>query len=352
LDPQARLDAFRLYGQPSLAAGITEPVLDELRSWIGATRYHIVHLSRVYMAALARAVASRDDGPRFVLDCDENDIATQKSIGSMHRRKGSILQAEWASAEADAFRKIVRQSLAGFDVLFAASRSDCASLAREAGHERVLIVPNVVKMPPHRAATARQRSRTVLFVGTLGYEPNADAVEWFVSRIWPGLAKSAPEGLRLVIAGRSPSARIGRLAGQPGIVVTGSVPDIAPLYARADLAVAPLRAGGGTRIKLLEAVAHGVPSVATRLGAEGLLFRTGRDILLADGAEQFAAACNAILTDRALAGRIAVNARNRVRSDYDRARWATVVGNFAVQMAAGAFVPATSNLRFEELMNG
>ncbi|WP_163571314.1 glycosyltransferase family protein, partial [Klebsiella pneumoniae] len=74
-------------------------------------------------------------------------------------------------------------------------------------------------------------------------------------------------------------------------------------------------AGGGTRIKLLEAAAHGVPSVSTRLGAAGLRFRNGRDILLADGAEQFGAACHAILTEGALARRIADNARNRVRSD-------------------------------------
>ncbi|MBR0963347.1 glycosyltransferase [Bradyrhizobium diazoefficiens] len=352
-DPQARLDAFRHYGQPSLAAGITEPILEELRSWIGAARYAVVHLSRLYLAALSRAVGSRSDGTRLILDCDENDIATQQSIGLMHRRRGSVLQAEWASCEADAFRTLARQSLAQFDVLFAASRGDCASLACEAGHERVLVVPNVVTAQARRRAVAvRQRARTVLFVGTLGYEPNADAVEWFVSRVWPGLVRGLPDGLRLVIAGGGASARLGRLSTRRGILVTGPVPEIAPLYAGAALAIAPLRAGGGTRIKLLEAAAHGVPSVSTRLGAAGLRFRNGRDILLADGAEQFGAACHAILTEGALARRIADNARNRVRSDYDRARWAGVVGNFAIQMAAGSLAPAASNLRFEELMNG
>ncbi|MBC7052047.1 glycosyltransferase family 4 protein, partial [Salmonella enterica subsp. enterica serovar Enteritidis] len=87
-------------------------------------------------------------------------------------------------------------------------------------------------------------------------------------------------------------------------------PDMAPLYARADLAIAPLRAGGGSRIKLIEAAAHGVPAVATRVGAEGLRFASGRDILLADAADTFIAACRTMLTDEPLARRIAVNARN------------------------------------------
>lgn len=352
-DPQARLEAFRRYGQPSLAAGITEPVVDELRAWIGATRYAIVHLSRLYLSALARAAGLHGDETRFVLDCDENDMATQQSIGAMYRRRGALWQSEWAICEAEAFRQHARQSLALFDVVFASSRKDCASLARETGHDRVLPVPNVVTIPPRRRPISPVlRARTVLFVGTLGYEPNADAIEWFVSRVWPGLVKRLPGGVRLVIAGAGSSARIARLAARQGIEVRGAVPDIAPLYARAALAIAPLRAGGGTRIKLIEAAAHGVPSVATRVGAEGLCFATGRDIVLADGAEQFGAACRAILTDDPLAHRIAVNARNRVRSDHDRARWVMAVGNFALRMAAGSRDSSPSNLISEELTHG
>jgi glycosyltransferase involved in cell wall biosynthesis len=348
-NPQARLEAFRHYGQPSLAAGITEPVVDELRAWIGATRYAIVHLSRLYLSALALAAGSRGDDTRFILDCDENDIVTQQSIGAMYRCRGALHQAEWALCEAEAFRRHARQWFPLFDDVFASSRKDCASLVRETGHRRVLLVPNVATLPPRRRPGAHPlQPRTVLFVGTLGYEPNADAMEWFVSRVWPGLLRGFPGGLRLVIAGAGCSARIARLAARPGVVAQGFVPDVAPLYARAALAIAPLRAGGGTRIKLIEAAAHGVPSVSTRVGAEGLCFAAGRDIVLADGAAHFGAACRTMLTDGPLARRIAANALNRVRSDHDLGRWARVVGSFALRLAAGSRDPSLSNLTSEE----
>jgi polysaccharide biosynthesis protein PslH len=348
-DPVARLEAFRRYGQPSLAAGITDAVVEELRTWIGHTRYAVVHLSRLYLSALARAAGSHGGETRFILDCDENDIATQQSIGAMLRRRGELWQSDWRHCEAEAFARLARQSLARFDVVFASSRKDCASLTRQTGHDRVLLVPNVVAIPPRRLPDLRRpRARTVLFVGTLAYDPNADAVEWFVARVWPGLVRRHPGSLRLVIAGAGSSPRIARLAGRQGIAVAANVPDMAPLYARADLAIAPLRAGGGSRIKLIEAAAHGVPAVATRVGAEGLRFASGRDILLADAADTFIAACRTMLTDEPLARRIAVNARNRVLTDHDRARWTVAIGDFAARLGLSRG-PSPSDLLSAEL---
>lgn len=339
-DPRARCDAFRQFGHPSLTAGIAEPVVAELTSWIGAAGYAIVHVSRLYLAGLAGALRQHAAAARFVLDCDENDVTTQQSIARMHRRNGAADRAEWALAEADAFAALARRSLGEFDVAFVAARSDALSLARQTGFGRFVVVPNVVSTTAQRPARIEGSSiRTVLFVGTLGYEPNADAVGWFASRIWPRLSATMPGRLRLVVAGSGAPARIRRLSGQRGIAVTGFVRDLASLYRSADLAIAPLRAGGGTRIKLLEAAGHGVPSVATWLGAEGLDLHPGRDILLADGAERFAGACAMLLTDAALARRMAGNARRRVRSGYDRSRWAARVGDFALQLTAESYIP-------------
>lgn len=264
-DPKARCDAFRQFGQPSLAAGITDPVIAELRSWIGTNGYAVVHASRLYLAGLAAAVRVPADAARLVLDCDEDDIATQRSIGAMHRRNGNAFRSEWALLEAEAFARLARQALAGFDVVFMASRRDAVRLAQETGYGRFVVVPNVVAMPARRARSARSDARTVLFVGTLGYEPNEDAVQWFVSRVWHRLSAAGPGRVRLVIVGTGPSARLQRLSGRYGITVTGPVPEVESLYRSADVVIAPLRAGGGTRIKLLEAAAYGVPAVATRI---------------------------------------------------------------------------------------
>ena len=137
--------------------------------------------------------------------------------------------------------------------------------------------------------------------------------------------------IRFVIVGRDPSERIRRLGRQPGILVTGRVPSVAPFYRAADVAIAPLWAGGGTRIKLLEAACYGVPMVATTFGASGLEFRPGRDILLADTEGQFANACRILLTEPAHAQHIASNAQLRVRRYHDPERWAIRVGQLALE---------------------
>jgi polysaccharide biosynthesis protein PslH len=332
-DEQARLKAFGEYGQPSIAAGITDEVRRELEAWTGTTRYSHVHVSRLYLAPLVAARLGQDSDTRFILDCDENDARVQDRIAAMHRRNGGSLAADWASAEAIAFDRLAKRSLPQFDMVLAASDSEARSLAPHAGRARMAVVPNVVGAVPAKA-TARPRAsvKTILFVGTLGYQPNADAVMWFASRMWPRLRHSLSNRVRLVIVGQDPPAEIRRLGRQSDVLVAGSVPAVAPFYLAADVAIAPLRAGGGTRIKLLEAASYGVPMVATTFGASGLEFRSGREILLADTEPKFAAACKILLTEPALALHIAGNARLRVRRYHDPDRWAFRVGQLAFEL--------------------
>jgi glycosyltransferase involved in cell wall biosynthesis len=109
-------------------------------------------------------------------------------------------------------------------------------------------------------------------------------------------------------------------------VVTGTVADVAAFYRDADLAVIPIRAGGGTRIKLLEAAVHGVPIVSTTFGAQGTTFRRGRDLLLADSEEAFVRACGVLLRNSRELRSLAARARLTVMRDYDSERWALRVG--------------------------
>jgi glycosyltransferase involved in cell wall biosynthesis len=332
---RARLEAFREYGQPSLAAGVTEAVAEELNSWIGTSNYSLVHVSRLYLASLAGPLLRRRVGnARFILDCDEDDARAQQSIGAMYRRNGHLLQSAWAMSEASAYDRMGETSFPQFDRILVASNSEARSLARKAGRERIMVMPNVAPVVSHaRSRRVQANNQTILFVGTLGYAPNADAVMWFTSRVWPRL-RFVSKCVRFVIAGRDPPDWMLRLGRQPGIVVAGSVPDVAPLYRKAALAVVPLRAGGGTRIKLLEAAAWGVPSVSTTFGATGIDFRPGVDVVLADSEAGFARACRTLLTEPHQAGRIAGNALGRVRRDYDRGRWASRVGQIALELLA------------------
>jgi glycosyltransferase involved in cell wall biosynthesis len=156
----------------------------------------------------------------------------------------------------------------------------------------------------------------------MGYPPNDDAARWMVMRVWPRLRRAVNSPLRLLIVGSNPSASLIRLGRQQNMTVTGTVPDIGKYYREADLAVIPIRAGGGTRIKLLEAAAWGVPMVSTTFGAGGTTFRHERELLVADSWEQFAHSCAALLRRRAYARSLAARARRRIMLEYDGKAWA------------------------------
>jgi glycosyltransferase involved in cell wall biosynthesis len=318
-DPQARLDAFRRYGRPSLAARIS-PACRPLEALIGDTAYAAVHVFRLYLAELATLWLGKErDHTRIVLDCDENDALTYRRIAAMERRRQNFIAADWAEAEAEAFAGWAAAWLPKFDLVFAASRQDAKSLAGFA--LRTQVVPNTVPATADRPFARRRRPPTILFVGTLGYPPNADAVTWFVSRVWRRLARALRQRVRLVVVGRNAPAAIDRLRSQRGITVSGSVADIGCCYRDADLAIVPLRAGGGTRIKIIEAASHGVPLVTTAFGAEGTTFQRGIDVLMANDETSFLRACLLLLRNGSLARRLAARARVKAKRDYSPAYW-------------------------------
>ena len=202
-----------------------------------------------------------------MLDCDENEALAQRRIAAMERWRHNPIAAAWIDAEAEAFARFAAEWLPKFDLVFAASNKEAKSLS--AFGARAMVVPNVASAGLLRPRHRRGQFFTIVFVGALGYSPNADAVTWFVSRIWLRLERALHYRVRLIIVGSNPSTAITRLGSQRGIEVTGAVADVAPYYRDADLVIAPLRAGGGTRIKIIEAAVHGVPVVATGFGAEG-----------------------------------------------------------------------------------
>lgn len=155
---------------------------------------------------------------------------------------------------------------------------------------------------------------SILFVGSMDYHANIDGVTWFGREIWPEIAKRHPE-LEFVIAGRHPSKAVQALASER-IRVTGTVEDVRPFYASALAVVVPLRVGSGTRLKILEAMAAGVPVVSTRLGAEGIDAIPNVHLLLADDRAGMVAAIDQT-TSSPLRTRLALAARDFVVNHYD-----------------------------------
>jgi glycosyltransferase involved in cell wall biosynthesis len=160
-----------------------------------------------------------------------------------------------------------------------------------------------------------ENGKGILFVGSFQYFPNADGAQYFVNQVMPEVLKRCPDAVfRLV--GRQPDAQIMALQNLPSVVVAGQVDELTPCYRAAQVCVVPLRSGGGTRLKILEAMAYGRPVVSTTIGAEGIDVEHNRNILLADRPAEMAEAVCRVLNDPVLAHRLAEEGRRLVEARY------------------------------------
>lgn len=157
--------------------------------------------------------------------------------------------------------------------------------------------------------------RSILFVGSMDFHANIEAVNWFARTVWPEIARNYPE-IDFTIVGRDPPLGVRSLASDR-IHVTGTVADVRPFYSSAIVAVVPLRSGSGTRLKILEAMAAGVPVVSTRLGAEGIDIEDNVHFLLADSEREIAAAISRTLSSAEMRNRLTSAARALVVARYD-----------------------------------
>jgi glycosyltransferase involved in cell wall biosynthesis len=203
-----------------------------------------------------------------------------------------------------ACRLLEEKWLPRFTYLLAASAEDSRRLRNISQASNVLIYPNSIPFVnlPFAQPHAR-KEHMIVFSGNLEYHPNISAVRYFHREIWPVLRLRWP-GLIWRLVGKNPHAVAEIVDGDSRIELSGAVSDAIPELARAKVAIVPLRAGSGTRLKIIEAWAAGVPVVSTSLGAEGLAARDGEHLLLADGARGFEQAVSSLLASPALADRI------------------------------------------------
>ena len=230
-----------------------------------------------------------------------------------------------------------------FDHVVAVSPQDAAVFRGEFGLASVSDVPTGVDTEFFRPSGAEPREpRGLVFTGSMDWMPNEDAIRFFVDQILPPLRARVPD-VTLTVVGRNPPAAIRALAEtDPTIRVTGSVPDVRPYIERAAVFVVPIRVGGGTRLKIFEAMAMERPVVSTTIGAEGLPVRDGVDALLADEPQAFADAVAALLLDPARAAAIGDAAAAAVRAEYG---WDGVAARFAAicQAVAGRTDPTAAS---------
>jgi glycosyltransferase involved in cell wall biosynthesis len=198
---------------------------------------------------------------------------------------------------------------------------------------RIAVIPNGVDTNANGPGQDTPTPNTLIYPGAVTYDANYDAVSYFIQDVLP-LVQQQITDARFTVTGGTGNVDVRDLAAQPGVTFAGYLPDVAPAIRASWAVVVPLRLGGGTRLKILEAMALGVPVISTRKGAEGLDVRDGENILLADQSEALAQAVIHLLNDAALRTRIACNARTLVEREYD---WQKIAGRLddLIQQVAG-----------------
>ncbi|MGH9530568.1 MAG: glycosyltransferase family 4 protein, partial [Terriglobales bacterium] len=225
------------------------------------------------------------------------------------------------------FKKMLRYEqsiIRRFRHIIAVSEHDRALMQPWAGNSKITIVPTGVDVAQYRPSSeTHDTAPIVMFVGSMDWEPNIDAVEFFRNEIWPLVTAKIPAA-RFVIVGRNPDRRVQKLASS-SIEITGRVASVADQLQKAAVVIVPLRIGGGTRLKIYEAMAAGKAVVSTTVGAEGLDVSPGRDIGIADNPADFAGAVVSLLNDRDLRRRYE-RAASETAGKYD---WSVIAAKFA-----------------------
>jgi sugar transferase (PEP-CTERM/EpsH1 system associated) len=331
VEPPARTTGDRLRGvlasrQPDMALRLASEIYaQELARWLAQETYDVVHIEGIELAPYLEIIEAAQPRPLVVFDDHNCEYVLQQRAFLTDAR----IPTRWAVALYSLvqwlrLRRYEAKVCRTADRVLAVSEADAAALRTLVPGLEVAVIPNGIDAMTYQPVPTDQVDdglHHLVFTGTMDFRPNVDAVLWFTRHVLPRLQLEDVD-IHFDVVGQRPHARLKHLGAENGVTLTGWVEDVRPFIARADVYVAPLRIGGGTRLKLLEAMAMGKAVVATRLGAEGYPVTDGRELLLADTPTDFATAVMRLLRDPALVNELGHNARAFVERQYD---WRTIV---------------------------
>jgi sugar transferase (PEP-CTERM/EpsH1 system associated) len=312
-----RLRQMVMTSRPDMAWRLWSPAFGErLAHRLAGPAFDVVQIEAIELAPYLPIVEAVRPRPLIVFDDHNCEWLLQKRACLMDARvvkrwpAAAYSLVQWMRLkryEADTCRRA--------DRVVAASEADCQAIQAVASEVVISVVPNGVDLDEYATYSGPLESFDLVFTGKMDFRPNVDAMLWFCDEVLPVIRRSRPQ-VRLAVVGQRPHPRLVRLKEIPGVVLTGWVPDVRPYIAGAAVYVAPLRVGGGTRLKLMQAMAMGSAIVATSLGAEGFPVQGGRHLLLADTPEEFAGAVLTLLDDPARRVELGEAARAFVQAGY------------------------------------
>ncbi len=310
-----------LGGQADMARRRWSPEFaSTVRELLAHETVDIVHVEGIEMAPYLTTLRAGAPGALLIYDAHNAEYALQRRIAAQdiqsprrwHAAAYSLLQTAL-------LRRFETGVCRAAGQIIAVSEADAAALRRLPHRTPIAAIPNAIAVSHYRPESVIEAAilrPSIVFTGKMDFRPNIDAVLWFASEVLPAIAAVVPD-VHFSIVGQKPHRRLDALRSRPNITLTGYVDDIRPYLRAADVYVAPLRMGSGTRFKLLEAMAMGCAVVSTSIGAEGLEVRHGEHLLLADSADDLAGAVADLLRDPARRVALGQRASMLVRARYD-----------------------------------
>lgn len=317
--------------RPFLITRDEVPEMDlTLRKLIQENRFDAIHADQLWMAPYALKAKSEaiKNGyqPRIILDQHNAVYLIPKRMAEASKNRFLII---WLKHESKLMSQYELQTCRQFDHVVWVTQEDLTAVSSiasqrykdnlkaivdKARSQNNSIIPICVDASETASIDRITEKHEILFVGGMHWPPNADGVTWFAKEILPQVTKEHPHA-RFVALGKQPPEVIKAIGQQ--VITPGYVESTERYWAFARVFVVPLRAGGGMRVKILDSWSRGVPIVSTTIGAEGISCQSGKDILIADTAEDFAVAVQKILTDDNLAQRLSHNGRRTLEDCYD-----------------------------------
>jgi sugar transferase (PEP-CTERM/EpsH1 system associated) len=282
----------------------------EMRAAIAEASQQEVDLLHLDMLPLAVYLDALPGAPTVLVDHNVEHILLERRVET----ESGLARAFWRT-QARRLKRFEAGAVSRATRVIAVSDVDAAILRGLSPGAEVRTVPNGVDVDYFRPSEQAEDGNEIVFVGAMTHQPNVDSVRFFCESVWPVVRATRP-GARFTVIGAHPPDSVLAYGKLPGVSIEGQVPDIRPYVSRAAVYVVPLRVGGGTRLKILDAMAMGKAIVSTAVGCEGLEVRDGHDIVVADEPGDIAAKVLMLMDDAALRNRLGRAARQTVEERY------------------------------------
>jgi len=301
----------------------TSDMKQALASLLNEQEFDLVQVESIHLMNYLPTIRAARKRPVVVCDWHNVESELMRQYGD---REKSFARRTYARRTARLMNEAEKHALDQFDAHIVVSEEDGERLRHMNSSAQISIIENGVDAAYYAGAQSGSGTRNrIVFVASMDYHANIDAAINFARHVWPIVHRNKPK-LVFTIVGRDPTPAVRELSSIAGVEVTGSIQDVRPYYREAIAAVVPLRVGGGSRLKILEAMAAGVPVVSTMLGAEGLKVANGENILLADDDRELAEKITTIVDDETLRSNIVAAARALIVERYE---WSTLGASLA-----------------------